>query len=133
MSMPNITRRAALLGTLAAAACARGTVYSLAAEQGLQDLAVAKGLDYGSMVTWKRMGPKDQDNALAPNDAFSQLVLHECGIITSAMEIFWGYNSSSPGEMRRADAVSIIGWAGQNGKKVRGHNLLWYGQTPKWY
>jgi len=131
--MPNITRRAALLGTLAAAACARGTVYSQAAEQGLQDLAVAKGLDYGSMVTWKRMGPKDQDNALAPNDAFSQLVLHECGIITSAMEIFWGYNSSSPGEMRLADADSIIGWAGQHGKKVRGHNLLWYGQTPKWY
>jgi len=131
--MPNITRRAALLGTIAAAACARGTVYSQAAQQGLQDLAAAKGLDYGSMVTWKRQGPKDQDNAIGPNDAFAQLVQHECGIITSAMEIFWGYNSNSPGEMKLADADSLNAWAQQHGKKVRGHNLLWHGQTPKWY
>jgi len=131
--MRKITRRAALLGTVAAAACARATVYSQAAEQSLQDLAAPKGVDFGSMVTWKRAGPKDQDNAIEPNDAFAQLIERECGIITSAMEIFWGHNSDSPGEMRLADADALIGWAQQHGKKVRGHNLIWHGQMPKWY
>src|SRR3954463_13545583 len=60
--MPSITRRSALLGTIAAAACARGAVYSQAAEQGLQELASAKGLDYGSMVTWKSWDGDDAIN-----------------------------------------------------------------------
>ena len=88
--MPSITRRAALLGTIAAAACARGAVYSQAAAQGLQDLAAAKGFDYGSMVTWRSW---DGDDAISRDDAFSQLVLRECGLIVSAMEMFWRLNS----------------------------------------
>jgi endo-1,4-beta-xylanase len=131
--MPKITRRAALLGTIAMAACARGVVYSQAAEQGLEELASAKGLDYGSMVTWKSWGPHDNDDAINRHDAFSELVRRECGIITSAMEIFWRLNSSSPGEMKLDDADSLVNWAQQHGKKVRGHNLLWHGQTPDWY
>ncbi len=80
--MPSIPRRAALLGTLAAAACARGTVYSQAAEQSLQELASAKGLDYGAMVIWKSW---DGDDAINRDDAFSQLMQRECGMIVSAM------------------------------------------------
>jgi endo-1,4-beta-xylanase len=131
--MPNITRRVALLGSVAAAACARGTVYSQAAQQSLQELASAKGVDYGSLVTWNPAGPKDQDNAISRHDAFEQLVLRECGMITSAVEIYWGSNSDSPGAMTLAPADSLIGWAGQHGKKVRGHNLLWHESMPDWY
>jgi endo-1,4-beta-xylanase len=128
--MPSITRRAALLGTIAAAACARGAVYSEAAEQGLQDLAAAKGLDYGSMVTWKSW---DGDDAINRDDAFSQLVLRECGLIVSAMEMFWRLNSQSPGNMDFSGADALVDWGVKHGKKVRGHNLLWHGQTPGWY
>jgi endo-1,4-beta-xylanase len=128
--MPSITRRAALLGTIAAAACARGTVYSQAAEQGLQELASARGLDYGSMVTWKSW---DGDDAINRDDAFSQLVLRECGLIVSAMEMFWRLNSQSPGAMDFSGADDLVDWGVKHGKKVRGHNLLWHGQTPGWY
>jgi endo-1,4-beta-xylanase len=127
--MPSITRRAALLAA-AAAACARGTVYSQAAEQGLQDLAAAKGLDYGSMVTWKSW---DGDDAISRDDAFSQLVVRECGLIVSAMEMFWRLNSKNAGEMDFAGADALVDWGQKHGKKVRGHNLLWHGQTPGWY
>jgi endo-1,4-beta-xylanase len=128
--MPSITRRAALLGTVAAAACARGTVYSQAAQQSLQELASTKGVDYGSMVTWKSW---DGDNAINRDDGFSQLVERECGLIVSAMEMFWRLNSKSPGTMNLSDADSLVDWGIKHGKKVRGHNLLWHGQTPDWY
>jgi endo-1,4-beta-xylanase len=129
--MSSITRRAALLGTVAAAACARsGIVYSQAAEQSLQELAAAKGIDYGSMVTWKSW---DGDDAINRDDAFSQLVERECGLIVSAMEMFWRLNSKSPGAMSLSDADSLVDWGVKHGKKVRGHNLLWHGQTPDWY
>ncbi len=128
--MPRITRRAALLGTIAAAACARSAVYSQAAEQGLQELAAAKGIDYGSMVTWKSW---DGDDAINRDDAFSQLVQRECGLVVSAMEMFWRLNSQSAGDMDFSGADHLVDWAVQHGKKVRGHNLLWHGQTPDWY
>lgn len=128
--MPNITRRAALLGTVAAAACARSVVYSQAAEQSLQNLAAAKGLDYGAMVTWKSW---DGDDAINRDDAFAQLVQRECGMIVSAMEMFWALNSQSAGAMELSDADSLVDWGVKHGKKVRGHNLLWHEQTPKWY
>ena len=96
----------------------------------MQDLAAAKGFDYGSMVTWKSW---DGDDAINRDDAFSQLVVRECGLIVSAMEMFWRLNSKNAGEMDFSGADALVDWGQKHGKKVRGHNLLWHGQTPGWY
>jgi endo-1,4-beta-xylanase len=119
-----------LLGGLAAAACARTPRYTQAAEPGLRDLAAAKGVDCGSMVTWKSW---DGDNAVGRDGGFSQLVQHECGIVTSAMEIFWKLNSKNPGSFDFDGADSMVEWAQSHGKKIRAHNLVWQEETPEWY
>jgi len=128
--MTGFNRRTVLLGAAAAAACARPAVYSQAAEQSLQELATAKGVDYGSMVTWKSW---DGDNAINREDAFVQLVQRECSIITSGMEMFWSLNSQRAGAMDFAGGDDIVDWAQKHGKKVRGHTLVWHEQTPKWF
>ena len=128
--MVGFNRRTVLLGAAAAAACARPAVYTQAAEQSLQELATAKGVDYGSMVTWKSW---DGDNAINREDAFVQLVQRECSIITSGMEMFWSLNSQSAGAMDFGGGDDIVDWAQKNGKKVRGHTLIWHEQTPKWF
>jgi endo-1,4-beta-xylanase len=129
--MAGFSRRSALLAAAAAAACARpAAVFSQAAEQSLSQLAAAKGVDYGSMVTWKSW---DGDNALRPDDAFAQLVERECSLIVSAMEMFWGLNSQSSGSFDFSGADDIADWAQSHGKKLRGHNLVWHEQTPKWF
>jgi endo-1,4-beta-xylanase len=112
------------------AACARPAVYSQASEQSLQDLAAAKGIDYGAMVTWKSW---DGDNAINRKDAFAQLVQRECGLVVSGMEMFWSLNSESAGSFDFSGADDIADWAQTHGKKLRGHNLIWHEQTPKWY
>ena len=129
--MAGFNRRTVLLGAAAAAAaCARPAVYTQASEQGLQELAAAKGVTYGSMVTWKSW---DGDNSLRRDDAFSQLVQRECALITSGMEMFWSLNSQSAGAMDFAGGDDIVDWAEKHGKKVRGHTLIWHEQTPKWF
>jgi endo-1,4-beta-xylanase len=128
--MARLSRRSVLLGAAAAAACARPAVYTQAADQGLHELAAAKGVDYGAMVTWKSW---DGDNALSRDDAFSQLVRRECGLIVSGMEMFWGLNSQSAGGFDFDGADAIADWAQAHGKKLRGHTLLWHEQTPQWY
>lgn len=128
--MKAFNRRSALLGAAAAAACARSPVYSQAAEQSLQELAAAKGVNYGAMVTWKSW---DGDNALNRDDAFAKLVQRECGLLVSAMEIFWALNSQSAGAFDFSGADDIADWAQGHGKLLRGHNLIWHEQTPKWY
>ena len=130
MSMLSITRRSALLGAIATMACARNAAYSQAAAQSLQELASAKGVDYGAMVTWKSW---DGDDAINRDDAFSQLVERECGLIVSAMEMFWRLNSKNAGAMDFSGADALIDWAAKQGKKVRGHNLIWHEQTPDWF
>ena len=128
--MAGFTRRAMLLAAAAAAACARSTVYTQAAEQSLRELAAAKGVDYGAMVTWKSW---DGDNALSRGDAFAQLVERECSLIVSAMEMFWGLNAQTTGSFDFSGADDIADWAQGHGKKLRGHNLIWHEQTPKWF
>jgi endo-1,4-beta-xylanase len=128
--MTGFNRRTVLLGAAAAAACARPAVYTQASEQSLQELAAAKGVSYGSMVTWKSW---DGDNALNRDDGFAQLVERECGIITSGMEMFWGLNSQNAGGMDFNGADKIVDWAQSHGKKARGHTLIWHEQTPKWF
>jgi len=128
--MAGITRRTVLLGAAAAAACARSTVYTQAADQSLAELAAAKGVTYGAMATWKSW---DGDNAINRHDGFEQLVKRECALVVSAMEMFWSLNSQSAGAMDFSGADDIADWTQQNGKKLRGHNLLWHEQTPKWF
>src|SRR6185295_726693 len=103
--MAGFNRRTVLLGAAAAAACARPAVYTQASEQSLQELAAAKGITYGSMVTWKSW---DGDNSLNRDDGFAQLVERECGIITSGMEMFWGLNSQNAGGMDFNGADKIV-------------------------
>jgi endo-1,4-beta-xylanase len=128
--MAAFNRRSILLGGLAAAACARMPVYTQAAEPGLRDLASANGIDYGSMVTWKSW---DGNNAIDRDDGFSQLVQHECGIVVTAMEIFWRVNSKSPGAFDFGGADEMVEWAAAHGEKIRAHNLIWQEETPEWY
>lgn len=128
--MSVFNRRSALLGGIAAAACARTPVYTQASEPGLRELAAAKGIDSGSMVCWKSY---DGDDSIGRHDGFSQLVQHECAIIVTAMEIFWRFNSNNPGQFDFDGADKMVEWAGSHGEKIRAHNLVWQEETPDWY
>ena len=125
-----MTRRDAV-GTLATAAV--GTAMAMTAPAGAADpaglnaIAAAKGLRFGSCVNW---GPPGENRGSFANPAYAALLRRDCGLLVAENEMKW--RALRPGPTRfdftRFDA--IMDWASADRLPVRGHNLLWH--QPKW-
>lgn len=59
---------------------------------------------------------KQQFNSLTPENAMKMGPIHP-----EENRYYW------------KDADDIVGFAQQNGIKIRGHNLCWHNQTPRWF
>ncbi len=86
--------------------------------------AAAKGLLYGCAVN---VGLLDRD------EAYTRLVQQQAAIVVAENSMKWGPMRPSPTEFRWDEADKLMAFAAANGMKVRGHNLCWHRQLPRWF
>jgi endo-1,4-beta-xylanase len=105
-----------------------GAAPALAQEVGggnsLKAHAAAKGLLYGCAVNVGLLGR---------DAAYERLVVQQAGIVVAENSMKFGPMRPSPTEFRWDDADKLLAFAEANGMKVRGHNLSWHRQIPRWF
>ena len=71
--------------------------------------------------------------ALARNPAYAALIAEQCSIVVAENAMKWGPLSPAPGKYDFHEADALMDFAEKNGQKVRGHNLIWHEELPKWF
>lgn len=137
-----ITRRESLtaLAGLAVSACAAGPISptnptgptgptgnTIAAPDGLQALAAARGLRVGSCFAFGKPGA---DRGSFANPRYADLLKRDCALLVAENEMKWQAIRPGPTTFDFARFDAMMDWAGANAFPVRGHNLLWH--QPKW-
>ncbi|HEY4434253.1 MAG TPA: endo-1,4-beta-xylanase [Candidatus Cybelea sp.] len=118
-----ITRRNAIAAALAAPAAVLRARSSPAAEQSLAAAAAAGNRFFGSAVRI------DQIDA---NEPYRDAVVRECTYVVPEFEMNWNRVEPSYGALSFGTVDRLASFAARNGKKVRGHTLLWHLGTPQW-
>jgi endo-1,4-beta-xylanase len=96
-----------------------------ASNASLQKLAAEKGLLYGTTISAAQ---------IKGDRPFLDLVLQQAGLVVAENDMKWEImNRGSPGDDDYGPADMVAGFAKENGLVLRGHNLLWYHRTPKWF
>ncbi len=132
MSGADITRRTAIAAAAATAIIpALGRAAATKPASGLNALAAAKGLRFGSAYAW---GPPDADRGSFANPAYAALLRRDCGILVPENELKWQYVRPGPESFDFAHFDAMLDWAEHERIPVRGHNLLWHRTKwlPKW-
>jgi endo-1,4-beta-xylanase len=86
--------------------------------------AATRGLLYGCAVNVALLG-KDE--------AYTSLVQQQAGIVVAENSMKWGPMRPSPTMFHWDEADKLVAFAEANGMKVRGHNLCWHRQLPRWF
>jgi endo-1,4-beta-xylanase len=111
---------ATMLGTAAACALTRR---SDAGDEGLAAAAARWQRFFGSAV---RIG----DLKTEPN--FAAAVIRECAMLVPEFEMNWNEIEPAYGELSFAKMDALSAFAIAQGKKMRGHTLLWHLGVPEW-
>jgi len=130
MAMKAHTRRDFLRAATTAAVGVSGTAALFAFEtprtQAAQAPAIAANaglIPYGAAV---------RSGALASDPAYRAAIIANCQIIVPEGEMKWPDIHPARGEYRFEKADALMDFARQNGIKLRGHTLAWYGGMPAW-
>jgi endo-1,4-beta-xylanase len=120
------TRRQVVAGltALATAVPIPRPVLAAAERPPLRATAASRGLLYGSTIATSQ---------IVAADDFTALVRRECAALVTENELKWGNICDAPGEYDFAPADAIVDFATANGIAMRGHTLLWYYKTPRWF
>jgi endo-1,4-beta-xylanase len=122
---PRPTRRHLLAGLAAGLLTSHRPRGAAAGERTpLRAIAAARGLLYGSTIA---------AGQIEGDDDFIDLVRRECAALVTENELKWGNICDAPGEYDFAGADTIVDFATANGLAMRGHTLLWYYRTPRWF
>ncbi|MDF7776812.1 endo-1,4-beta-xylanase [Sphingomonas sp. AOB5] len=129
--MTGLTRREMLAA--GAAAAALGMSGSATAQHefaGLNDIAMRKGLRFGSAVAW---GQPNADRASFANPAYAALLERDCGLLVPENELKWQWTRHTQG-YNFAQFDAIADYAASKAYKLRGHTLFWAPQKwfPEW-
>lgn len=131
--MTDMTRRGLLAaGTaLAATGIAGKAIAQVAPATGLNALAAAKGMRFGSCFAW---GPPGADRGSFANPAYAALLERDCGVLVPENEFKWQALRPNATSFTFDHFSDMIDYAEAKGMKMRGHTLLWHKveRTPKW-
>lgn len=126
-----LTRREMLAGSAALLVAGPATPALAEPTDGLDAIAQAKGLRFGSCVAWS---PPNVEAGSFANPAYAALLERDCGLLVAENEFKW--QALRPDarhfDFRRFDAM--LAYAETKRMKMRGHTLLWHKteRFPKW-
>jgi endo-1,4-beta-xylanase len=86
--------------------------------------AAAHGLLYGCAVD----PPK-----LVSESPYSGTIREQCRILVAENAMKWAALRPAADTYRFDQADALVAFAEQNGMKIRGHNLAWHRDNPKWF
>jgi len=86
--------------------------------------AAAHGLLYGCTVNM---------NALVADTAYAALIREQCRIVVAENAMKWGALRPTADSFRFDQADALVAFAEANRMKIRGHNLAWHRDNPKWF
>jgi len=113
----------ALGGTVAAVAgLVTLPVGAQAAGSTLQDAASGSGRYFGTAIAAGRLG----------DSTYTGIASREFSMVTPENEMKPDATEPSPGSFSFTNGDKVFNWATSNGKRVRGHTLVWHGQIPTW-
>ena len=93
------------------------------ASMSLREIAAGKNLLAGSAVSFAELRRPD----------FTSLLAQQAGIVVSENDMKWEIIHPEPDrfDYRRADA--LLNFAKSHSQQLRGHNLCWHQQLPRWF
>ncbi len=119
-----ISRREALAGAGALALASDTLPASAAPDQGLRDIAKARGLLYGCAV--------NAGEATFADARLMSAISRECSILVPENQLKWGSLERVRGKLNFAEADRLASFGVANDAKLRGHTLIWHQQVPNW-
>jgi endo-1,4-beta-xylanase len=130
MAAITLSRRAALGGIALAVTPAR-LAFAQGAEASLADLGAAKGVLFGTAVGAGRPGTL---TGMFADPRMMAIVERESGVIVAENEMKQYVIAAQPDAMDFTRGDALAKWAGDKGKKLRGHTLFWNHPkyTPAW-
>lgn len=127
--MRSITRRECLAGgaVTALGATFAGRAFAASAD-GLDTIAQARGLRFGSAIAWS---PPGRDAGSIGNPAYTALIERDCGLLVPENELKWQFTrpSASAFDFTRMDAIAD--YADRKKLRLRGHTMLWH--YTRWF
>ena len=67
------------------------------------------------------------------DDAFTALLAEQANIVVPENEMKWAVIHPEPDRFDFARGEALVSFGKEHGQKVRGHNLCWHEQLPKWF
>ncbi len=86
--------------------------------------AAARGFLYGCAV---------DTGLLERNAAYASLIREQANIVVAENVMKWAPMRPTIDSFNFKDADLLVAFAEKNGMKVRGHNLCWHRQLPRWF
>ena len=130
--MTDMTRRDVLAaGTAIAATGLAGSVVAKPTATGLDALAKAKGMRFGSCFSWS---PAGADRGSFANPAYAALLERDCGVLVPENEFKWQRTRPNDASFDFTAFDAMIDWSESKGMAMRGHTLLWHKteRFPRW-
>jgi endo-1,4-beta-xylanase len=122
---------ATLTGTVSAGASPGASPRDLAVPAAVPDPTTST-LRELAQHTKLRIGTAVNMDALANDATYRQMVGDEFDTVTPENVMKWEVVEPQQGKYDFTQADQLVAFAKAHGQKVRGHNLVWHNQLPKW-
>jgi endo-1,4-beta-xylanase len=78
------------------------------------------------------VGAAVQASLLRTNPTYAAAFAHHFDYVTAEFEMKWGQIERQPGQRTYGPADEIVAFAEARGIRVKGHALVWHGDSPAW-